>query len=230
MHQHLASQAADAPALHQLALHQQALLGAISPTHLLSTFGVIGVLVILLAEMGVLVGFFLPGDSLLFVAGYATNGHNSLHLHLPLGWLMIAAAAGAVIGGQVGYEVGRRAELRLQDRPESRYYKREYVERADRFLERFGMARTVVLSRFVPIVRTFASPIVGVAAMPVPSYTTWNLIGGLVWTVPIILLGHWLGHISFIRHYIEGLAVIIVILAIVPALVHMARHRGAASS
>jgi membrane-associated protein len=206
---------------------QLALLGALSPSHLLSTFGVLGVLVILLLEMGVLAGFFLPGDSLLFVAGYATVGDNSLGLHLPLGGLMIAAASGAIVGGQLGFEVGRRARVNLHDRPDSRFYKRSYAERAERFLDRFGTARAVVLSRFVPIVRTFTSPIIGVAGMPLASYTLWNLVGGLVWTIPIILLGHWLGHISFIRHYIEGLAVIVVVLSVIPALIHMSRHRRA---
>jgi membrane-associated protein len=208
-------------------VHQHlALLSSISPSHLLSTFGVVGVLVIVFVEMGLLVGFFLPGDSLLFVAGYATVHGNSLGLHLPLGWLMLAAAGGAILGGQLGFEVGRRAGATLHDRPDSRFYKKSYAERADRFLERFGTARAVVLSRFVPVVRTFTSPIVGVAGMPSASYATWNVLGGLVWTVPIILLGHWLGHISFIRHYIEGLAVLAVVVSVVPVLVHMARHRN----
>jgi membrane-associated protein len=203
-----------------------ALLSSITPTHLLSTFGVVGVLVIIFVEMALLVGFFLPGDSLLFVAGYATVGDNSLGLHLPLGWLMLAAAGGAILGGQIGFEVGRRAGVTLHERPDSRFYKKAYAERAERFLSRFGSARAVVLSRFVPVVRTFTSPIVGIAGMPVAAYATWNLIGGLVWTIPIILLGHWLGHISFIRHYIEGLAVLVVVVSVVPALIHMARHRN----
>jgi membrane-associated protein len=203
-----------------------ALLSSITPTHLLSTFGVVGVLVIIFVEMALLVGFFLPGDSLLFVAGYATVGDNSLGLHLPLGWLMLAAAGGAILGGQIGFEVGRRAGVTLHERPDSRFYKKAYAERAERFLNRFGSARAVVLSRFVPVVRTFTSPIVGIAGMPAAAYATWNLIGGLVWTIPIILLGHWLGHISFIRHYIEGLAVLVVVVSVVPALIHMARHRN----
>lgn len=184
-------------------VHQHlALLSAISPSHLLSTFGVVGVLVVIFVQTGLLVGFFLP-----------------------LGWLLLAAAASAIIGGQLGYEVSRRAGTTLHERPDSRWFKKEYVERADRFLKRFGAARAVVLSRFVPVVRTFTSPIVGVAGMPVPTYTAANLIGGLVWTVPIILLGHWLGHISFIRKYVEVLAVVAVVASIVPVLIHMARHR-----
>jgi membrane-associated protein len=203
-----------------------ALLSAIAPQHLLSTFGVIGVLVIIFIEMGLLVGFFLPGDSLLFVAGYATVQDNSLGLHLPLGWLILASAGGAILGGQLGFEVGRRAGVTLHERPDSRFYKKEYTERAETFLGRFGTARAVVLSRFVPVVRTFMSPIVGVAGMPTASYAIWNVVGGLVWTIPIILLGHWLGHVSFIRHYIEGLAVLVVVASVVPALIHMARHRA----
>jgi membrane-associated protein len=209
-----------------LSVHQHlALLSAISPSHLLSTFGVVGVLVVIFAQTGLLVGFFLPGDSLLFLAGYATDKHNNLGFHMPLGWLLIAAAAGAIIGGQLGYEVGRRAGQELHDRPDSRWFKKEYVERTHQFLERFGAGKAVALSRFVPVVRTFASPVVGVAGVSVPRYTVANVVGGLLWTVPIILLGHWLGHISFIRKYVEILAIIAVVASIVPALIHMARHR-----
>jgi membrane-associated protein len=207
-------------------VHQDlALLAAISPSHLLSTFGVIGVLVVIFVQTGLLIGFFLPGDSLLFLAGYATDRHNSLGLHLPLGWLVLAAAGAAIVGGQLGFEVGRRAGLTLHERPDTRLFKKEYAARADRFLDRFGATRAVVLSRFVPVVRTFTSPIVGVAGVPVASYTAANVVGGLVWTVPIILLGHWLGHISFIRKYVEVLAVVAVVASIVPMLIHMSRHR-----
>jgi membrane-associated protein len=206
-----------------------ALLSSISPTHLLSTFGVIGVLVIIFLQTGVLVGFFLPGDSLLFIAGYATDRRSSLGFHMPLGWLLLAAAAGAIIGGQLGYEVGRRAGESLHERPDSRWFKKEYAERADRFLKRFGAARAVALSRFVPVVRTFTSPIVGVAGVGVGRYTAANIVGGLLWTVPIILLGHYLGHISFLRHYIEILAIVAVVASIVPAVIHMLRHRPPAA-
>jgi membrane-associated protein len=202
-----------------------ALLGSISPSHLLSTFGVIGVMVVLFLQTGILIGFFLPGDSLLFLAGYATDRHNNLHVHLPFGWLLIAAAVGAIVGGQLGYELGRRAGNSLQDRRESRLYKREYVERAEAFLERFGAGKAVALSRFVPIVRTFTSPIVGVAGVSIPRYTVANVVGGLLWTVPIIVLGHFLGHVSFIRKYVEIIAVAAVVLSVIPAVIHMARNR-----
>lgn len=202
-----------------------ALLSSISPQHLLSTFGVVGVLVVIFVQLGLLVGFFLPGDSLLFIAGYATDRHTTLGFHMPLGWLLLAAAAGAIAGGQLGFEIGRRAGTSLHERPDSRWFKQEYAVRTDRFLERFGAARAVILSRFVPVVRTFTSPIVGVAGVSRSRYIIANVVGGLVWTVPIVLLGHYIGHVSFIRKYIEVLAVIAVAGSIIPALIHMARHR-----
>jgi membrane-associated protein len=209
--------------------HDLALLSAISPHHLLSTFGVIGVLVVIFVQVGVLIGFFLPGDSLLFIAGYATDKSNTLGFHMPLGWLLLAAAGGAIVGGQLGYEVGRRAGESLAERPDSRWFKREYLVRTDAFLERFGAGRAVALSRFVPVVRTFMSPLVGVAGIGRHRYVIANVIGGLIWTVPIVLLGHWLGHISFIRKYVEIIAVVAVVGSIVPAVIHMARHRPPAA-
>jgi membrane-associated protein len=207
-------------------VHQDlALLSSLAPTHLLSTFGVVGVFFVIFIQLGLVIGFFLPGDSLLFLAGYATAANNTLGVHLPLGWLLVAAGAAAILGGQLGYEFGRRAGDSMKERPDSRFYKQEYVLRADRFLTRFGTMRAVVLSRFVPVVRTFTSPIVGVAGVPISTYSAANLAGGLTWTVSIILLGHYLGHISFIRQYIEILAIAAVVVSIVPAVIHMARHR-----
>ncbi len=206
--------------------HQYALLSSISASHLLSTFGVLGVLVIIFAQTGLLVGFFLPGDSLLFLAGYATDPHNNLHVHMPLGWLLVAAAGGAIVGGQLGYEVGRRAGASLNER-RSRFYKREFAERAERFLDRFGAGKAVTLSRFVPVVRTFTSPIVGVAGVGRSRYLVANVVGGLIWTVPIVVLGHFLGHVSFIRKYVEIIAVAAVVLSVIPASIHMLRARRA---
>jgi membrane-associated protein len=212
-------------------VHQDlALLSSLAPAHLLSTFGVVGVMVVIFIQLGLLIGFFLPGDSLLFLAGYATDPKNTLGVHLPLGWLLLAAAVGAIAGGQLGYEFGRRTGASMKERPDSRFYKQEYVLRADKFLIRFGTMRAVVLSRFVPVVRTFTSPIVGVAGVPAPVYTVANVVGGLTWTVSIVLLGHYLGHITFIRKYIEILAILAVVVSIVPAIFHMVRHRNTTSS
>src|SRR3954454_4442480 len=201
-----------------------ALLSSLSPAHLLDSYGVLGVFVVLFLEMGVLLFFFLPGDSLLFVAGYATASH-SLGFSLPLGWLLVASAVGAIAGAQVGYEFGRRAGPSLHERPDTRLFKQDYVRRTDRFLQQFGAGKAVVYSRFVPLVRTFVSPLVGVAGMSPRDFAVWNVVSGIAWTVPLILLGHALGHVEFVRKHIEVLALAIVLLSVIPAVVHYLRTR-----
>lgn len=203
-----------------------ALLGAISPTNLLQALGVLAVLVILFAETGLLVGFFLPGDSLLFVAGYATVPHNSLGLSrtLPLGWVLAAAAVGAVAGAEVGYWIGLRAGPALFRRPDARLFKHEYVERAEAAFHRFGPARAIVVARFVPVLRTFMNPLAGALRMPVRSFTTWNVAGGIVWTVGLVLLGHYVGNVRVVRNHIELLVLIVVVLSVLPLLIHIARE------
>lgn len=201
--------------------------GALSPQHLLDIFGVVGVLVILFAETGLLVGVILPGDSLLFVAGYATVRDNALpgSLHLPLGWLLVAAAVGAIAGAQVGHELGRRAGPALFRRPESRVFRQEYVERTRGVLVQFGEGRAVVLARFVPIVRTFLNPLVGVAGMPARRFAGWNVVGGLLWTVGLILLGHGVGQVGAVRDHIELLVLGVVVLSLGPLAFEMTRRR-----
>ena len=202
-------------------------LGPLAPQHLLDVFGVVGVLVILFAETGLLIGIVLPGDSLLFVAGYATVGGNSLpgNLHLPLGWLLVAAPLGAIVGAQVGYELGRRAGPAVFNRPESRLFRPAHVERTRDVLERFGAGRAVVLARFVPIVRTLLNPLVGAAGMRARSFALWNVVGGLVWTVGLVLLGHAVGNVSFVRKHIEVLVVLVVLLSVAPLVFELTRRR-----
>lgn len=205
-------------------VHFVALLGSLSAQHLLDVLGIVGVLVILFAETGLLVGFFLPGDSLLFVAGYATVAHNSLHFTLSLPALLVAAPAGAILGAQLGYEIGRRAGPRLFSRPESRLFRPEYVERTDGVLRRFGYAPSIVLARFVPIVRTFLNPMAGAAGVSTRTFTTWNVAGGLVWTIGLVLLGHAIGNIGVIRRHIDALALLVVLLSVLPLAFEVARR------
>jgi membrane-associated protein len=207
-----------------------ALLGPIAPANLIDTLGVLGVLLILFAETGLLVGFFLPGDSLLFVAGYATVAGNSLHLHLPLGWLLVAAAVGAIAGAETGYFLGLRAGPALFRKPEAKFFRQDYVERTDRAFLRFGPARAVVIARFVPVIRTFMNPMAGVVRMPVREFTIWNVTGGLMWTVGLVLLGHWVGHVSVVRKHIELLVLLVVVLSVLPLLTHIVRETRRARS
>lgn len=201
-------------------------LGPLSPQHLLDVLGVVGVLAVLFAETGLLIGVVLPGDSLLFVAGYATVEGNSLpgDIHLPLGWLLAAAAFGAIVGAQVGYEIGRRAGPALFRRPDSRLFRREYVDKTEAVLEQYGIGRAIVLARFVPIVRTFLNPLVGMLDVPPRRFALWNVIGGLLWTVGLILLGHYIGDVRIIREHIELLALFVVLLSVLPLVFEMTRR------
>ena len=202
-------------------------LGPLAPQHLLDVFGVVGVMLVLFAETGLLVGIVLPGDSLLFLAGYATVASNNLpgNLHFPLGWLLVAAAVGALVGAQVGYELGRRAGPAVFRRPESLFFKPSHVERTRDVLDRFGSGRAVVLARFVPIVRTLLNPMAGAAGMPVRSFAAWNVAGGLLWTVGLILLGHAVGNVDFVRKHIEVLAILVVLISLGPLAFELTRRR-----
>jgi membrane-associated protein len=203
-------------------------LGSISAQHLLDVLGIAGVFVILFAETGLLLGFFLPGDSLLFVAGYATVADNSLNFTLSLPALLVVAPIGAVLGAQVGYELGRRAGPRLFARPQSRVFRPEFVEKTRDVFNAFGARRAVVLARFIPIVRTFLNPMAGTVRMPVRDFTIWNVVGGVVWTIGLILLGHALGHVDFVRKHIEVLALVVVLLSVLPMLFELTRRRARA--
>ena len=201
-------------------------LGSISPQHLLKVLSEAAVPLILFAETGLLLGFFLPGDSLLFVAGYATVSHNTLHLHLSLPVLLVLAPIGAIVGAQVGYEIGRRAGPRLFSRPESRLFRTEYVDRTAGVFNEFGARRAVVVARFIPIVRTFLNPMAGTVRMPLRDFTIWNVVGGLLWTDGLLLLGHALGHVGPVRTHIEVLVLLVVLLSVSPLLFEIVRrHR-----
>jgi membrane-associated protein len=199
----------------------------ISPHHLLDSFGLAGLIVIIFAECGLLIGFFLPGDTLLFAAGLllATG-----KLHTPLWAFLVAVPIAAVAGNLVGYWIGYRAGPLVFDRPKSKIFRPEYVERAHAFFERFG-SWTIILARFVPIVRTVATVMAGVSRMRFSLYTAYSIIGGVAWTVGVLLAGYWLGHIAFVREHVEPLIdpilVGVVILSLLPVTVHYLNGRRA---
>ena len=201
-----------------------ALASPISPNDLLDNFGVIGLSVILFAECGLLIGFFLPGDTILLAAGIAVSVGS---ISAPLAGFLVAAPIGAILGNVVGYGIGYRAGPVVFDRPKSRLFKPEYVTRAHEFFERFGWA-TIFVARFVPIVRTVASVMAGVSHMRFASYLVATIVGGVVWTDGIILLGYWLGHFQVVRdhsNYIDYIVVIAVLLGLVPTLIQLMRTR-----
>ena len=147
---------------------------------LLTAFGVTGIFVVLFAETGLLVGFFLPGDSLLFTAGLLSSTAVAQPLPLPL--VLLAAVAGALLGAQIGFLIGRRTGPALTDRAR-RPKVADAMTRSRQLLDRYGHGRAIVLARFVPIVRTVLNPVAGALAVPARIFALWQIIGGLVWTV-----------------------------------------------
>ncbi|WP_131774066.1 DedA family protein, partial [Protofrankia symbiont of Coriaria myrtifolia] len=152
------------------------------PASLTSSFGLVGLILIVFAETGLLVGFFLPGDSLLFFAGaYSATTATADHPRFHIGQVLPGVIAAALLGAQTGYLIGRRAGVNLFDRPDSRLFKRDNVERANAFLDRYGYEKPIILACFVPVVRTFMNPAAGVVGVPARTFTVYNIVGGLVW-------------------------------------------------
>jgi membrane-associated protein len=197
----------------------------LSVTHLLDVFGVAGLGVIIFAETGLLVGVFLPGDSLLFTAGLLASQHK-----LNLAAVLVAATLCAIAGDQVGYLIGRRAGPRLFARPDARVFKRAHLERAERFFDRNG-SKTIVLARFVPVVRTFAPSLAGAAGMSYRRFVGYNIAGGAVWASGVPIAGYTLGKtVPSIDRYLLPIIAFIVILSLVPVGLETLRHRRATAS
>jgi membrane-associated protein len=176
--------------------------------------------VILFAECGLLVGFFLPGDSLLFTAGLLAAGG----LIAPLWVLLVLLPLAAIAGNLVGYWIGRKAGPAVFHRPDSRLFKAEHVERSAAFFERNG-ARTILLARFVPIVRTFATVMAGASRMDYRRYVGYSAIGGIAWAAGVTLLGFWLGQVAVVRDHVELFIVGIVAISLIPVALEVLRGR-----
>ncbi|GAA4320288.1 VTT domain-containing protein [Klenkia terrae] len=198
----------------------------LDPEHLVNTFGLIGLVVILFAECGLLVGFFLPGDSLLFTAGLLVAGGV---FTVPLWVLLVALPLAAIAGNLVGYWIGRRLGPAVFSRPDSRLFKAEYVHKSQAFFDRNG-SRTILLARFVPIIRTFATVMAGASLMDFRRYAVWSVIGGVLWAGGVTLLGYWLGQVTVVREHVELFILGIVALSLVPVVIEVVRNRRAGSA
>jgi membrane-associated protein len=183
--------------------------------------GLVMLIAIVFAETGLLIGFFLPGDSLLVTAGiFAAAGH------LNIWTLLIALSAAAIIGDQVGYYIGYRTGPRIFRREDSLLFKRAHLMRAHAFYEKHG-GKTIIIARFVPIIRTFAPVVAGVAQMDYNRFVSFNVFGGFLWVWGMCLLGYTLGSaIPDIDRHIHIVIAVVVFLSIVPAIVEVVRSRG----
>ena len=189
----------------------------------LGPWAMIGITAIIFAECGLLIGFFLPGDSLLFVAGLLIA---SGFIDTPIALACLIFTVAAVAGNLVGYWIGRKAGPALFRRPDSRLFRQEYVDKTQHFFDHYG-ARAIVLARFVPIVRTFITAMAGVGRMYYRSYVLYSTLGGVLWATGLTLLGYFLGNVTFIAENIEAIAIGIVLLSVIPIYFELRRHRKA---
>jgi membrane-associated protein len=199
------------------------LLNAENLLHLLGPYVLVGLCGIIFAECGLLIGFFLPGDSLLFTAGlFVAKGWIGTPLWLVCVLLTVCAFVGNVAGYGIGYRVGPA----LFNKPDSKLFKREYVDRTHAFFEKYG-PRAIVLARFVPIVRTFITAMAGTARMDARKFFTYSFIGGAGWATGVTVLGYFLGQFDFVRNNIELILVAIVLLSIIPIVIEFLNARRA---
>jgi membrane-associated protein len=202
-------------------------LNPLSSTSLLASLGTLGVFLVMFAETGLLIGFFLPGDSLLFTAGLLCTGTVSRAAHLSLPLVILAAAGGALLGAQTGFYLGRAGGRPLLQRSRSPYL-RTGAERAARLLDRYGYGKAIVLARFIPVVRTVVNPLAGALEVPVRTFTVWQVAGGLVWSAGVTLAGYTLGSaIPGIDTYLLPAIAVIVVLSLIPIGIEVYRTRSA---
>jgi len=201
----------------------------------LQSGGLLILATIVFAESGLLIGFFLPGDALLFIAGFLTSAAGPIALNvkpdslpsLPIVAIVVMLAA--VVGDQVGFLFGRKVGPSLFQREQSRFFKPTHVHKAHDFLETHG-PKTIVMARFVPIVRTFAPIVAGVAKMDYRTFVTYNIAGGVLWGAGLTTLGHYLGDVSWIKNNIEVASLAIVFLSLLPMILEILKHRRSSRS
>ena len=198
---------------------------------LIKSVGLIGVFAIVFAESGLLIGFFLPGDALLFTAGFFASGPKDISssLHFPLVPLILGIAVAAIAGDQVGYLFGRKAGPALFKRPDSRFFKHENLDKASAYFDQHG-PKTIVLARYVPIVRTFAPIVAGASGMKYKTFVRFNILGGAAWAVIVPLLGYFLGQVDVIAENIELAIIAVIFISLLPMVIEVLRHRRASKA
>ena len=185
--------------------------------HLITSFGVIAILLVVFAESGLLIGFVLPGDSLLFTSGYMVQ-QNILHIDIHIFALLIFIAA--VLGDSVGYSFGHKVGRKLFEKENSRFFKKKYLEQTEKFYDKHGSV-TIVLARFVPIVRTFAPIVAGASKMHYKTFLAFNIVGGFLWSSLFVYLGFYAGEfLTKAGVNIEVAAILIIFLSVLPMLIH----------
>jgi membrane-associated protein len=197
----------------------------LDPQYLLDQFGdyaLWGAAAVVFAECGLLIGFFLPGDSLLFTVGLLVSQDK---IGYPLWLCCLVLFVAAILGNACGYAIGAKAGPKIFQRDDSRIFRRKYVDKTAEFFDKYGN-RAIVLARFVPVVRTFITVMAGVGDMGFRRFMIYSTVGGLLWASGVTVLGYYLGQISFVRNNIEAMLLAIVLVSVVPIAVELLRARA----
>lgn len=209
-------------------------LNPLSPESLLQSAGLWALWIVIFAETGLLIGFFLPGDTILFLAGVGSSAlaTDVVGFKLPIVPLLIVTPICAIAGAQTGHFLGRRYGPRMFNRPNSRIFKRQYVDKTEEVFAKFGPAKAIVLARFIPIVRTFLNPVAGILHVPPGRFLIWNVVGGLIWCDGILIAGNVLAkqihnHIDpgKIDNYLLPVIVFIALIAAIPLFIDLIQKR-----
>jgi membrane-associated protein len=192
----------------------------LQPQHLIEAVGLLGIVIVVFAESGLFFGFFLPGDSLLFTAGlFAAQGTFNIF------WLVVLVALAAIAGDSVGYMFGKKVGPALFTREDSFFFHKKHAEHAKAFYQKYGK-KTIILARFIPIVRTFAPIVAGIGDMAYKTFVSFNVIGGIAWTCILTLSGYFLGRVfPQIQHYLNYVIVFIIVISFIPIAVEWLKER-----
>jgi membrane-associated protein len=198
---------------------------------IVTDLGLIGILVILFAETGLLIGIAFPGDSLLFIAGIAASGTGAALLNgnkLPVVELFIGAPIAAIAGSYVGRWLGKKYGRKLFDRPDGRFFTQARVIQTEKWLEKYGIGKALIRARFIPFIRTLINPMVGIINIPTKVYMIWNALGAIIWTDGILLLGFLFGEKieGSVDRYLLPLVGLIIFLSILPIIVELLRKNN----
>jgi membrane-associated protein len=206
----------------------------LNASSLISSFGLVGVLAIIFIECALIVGFFLPGDSLMFVAGIAASSaaESVVGTHLNLAALLIGLPIVAIVGSQIGHYTGAKLGRRIFDRPDSRFFKRKYAIRAEFYFNKYGGAKAVLVSRFIVGVRTFVTPLAGMLEMPARTFFFWSVIGNVIWCELMVVLGYELGDKvkGNIDTVVLPVSLALAVITLIPLVLEIRKERRAAKT
>jgi membrane-associated protein len=193
---------------------------------IVSNLGLAGVLAIVFAETGLLIGLAFPGDSLLFIAGVAASGSGAAILgsaHLPAALLFTLTPIAAITGGEVGYWIGKKYGRGLFDRPDGRVFNRQRVVATEKWLSKYGTGKALVLARFVPVIRTLINPMCGVVGLDKKQFRLWNIVGGVIWTELVLTLGFVLGDVlkGSVDKYLLPVIALIIFVSFIPVAIEL---------